>query len=145
MNIGLLLNVNKHSNKLYGKTITQVAEGYHRTKTEVDILLFLSRHPQYDTAREIVEIRGITKSYVSKAVDSLVKAGLLETVSDQEDRRISHLRILPAAEEIVRRARKAQEAYFETVMKGITQEEQNLLEDILGRILENIAKAGERD
>ena len=41
---------------LYHKMQAPVLEEYHLTQIELDVLLFLSHHPQQDTAKDIVEI-----------------------------------------------------------------------------------------
>ncbi|MGI5958608.1 MAG: MarR family winged helix-turn-helix transcriptional regulator [Massiliimalia sp.] len=144
MDIGLLLQVNKRGNKLYNKEISRVADRHGLTKTELDILLFLYRHPEYDTAREIVEVRGITKSYVSKAVDSLVKSAFLQAVADRDDRRLYHLILCPKSQPALNEAKRVQEQYFHAVMEGVSIEEQTQMEQIFRRILDNIKREENR-
>ena len=73
--------------KLYSKMIMEVADKYSMNKVEVDILLFLNNNPKYDTAKDIVELRGIAKSYVSKSVDKLVAklSSAVETLEGKVD------------------------------------------------------------
>ena len=47
------------------------------TMREVHVLLFLANNPEYDTARDITVLRGISKSQVSQAVDLLSAEGFL--------------------------------------------------------------------
>ena len=47
------------------------------TMREVHVLLFLANNPDYDTARDITVLRGISKSQVSQAVDLLAAEGFL--------------------------------------------------------------------
>lgn len=63
---------------LYHKMQAPVLEEYHLTQIELDVLLFLSHHPQQDTAKDIVEIRRLTKSHVSAAVEGLVQRQYLQ-------------------------------------------------------------------
>lgn len=79
--------------QLYQKKISDVAKKHGMSRIEVDILLFLSNNPTCDTAKDIVEIRQIAKSYVSKTVEYLVEKELLHAVSDKEDRRKVHLEV----------------------------------------------------
>ena len=46
------------------------------TQTEIEIIMFLFNNPDYDTAKDISELRKFPKSCVSKAVDNLIKKGL---------------------------------------------------------------------
>lgn len=56
-------------------------------QTAFDILMFLHNNPEYKTARDIVEIRGIKANLVSVNVEKLVKDGYLERHQDDRDRR----------------------------------------------------------
>lgn len=93
ISISEFLSITNQFNKLYSGSINAVAAGYGMSKVEVDVLLFLHNNPQYDTARDIVEYRHIAKSYVSKAVELLVKRGALLIREDDKDRRISICRL----------------------------------------------------
>ena len=50
---------------LYHKMQAPVLEQYQLTQIELDVLLFLAHHPHLDTAKDIVEVRRLTKSHVS--------------------------------------------------------------------------------
>lgn len=52
---------------LYHKLQSPVLTRYRMTQIELDVLLFLANHPGLDTAKDIVEIRRLTKSHVSAA------------------------------------------------------------------------------
>ncbi|MFQ7553393.1 MAG: hypothetical protein ACLRMZ_27790 [Blautia marasmi] len=45
--------------QLYSRKIGETAALYEISKTEADILLFLCNNPGFDTARDIVNIRGL--------------------------------------------------------------------------------------
>ena len=59
--------------RLYEEQFEEICQKYQITQNEADILAFLANNPDYDTARDIVEIRMITKSYISKSVENLIK------------------------------------------------------------------------
>ena len=63
------------------------------THTEIEIIMFLFNNPDYDTAKDISELRKFPKSCVSKAVDDLIKKDYLESFIDISDRRILHLKL----------------------------------------------------
>ena len=76
------------------------------SQTALDILLFLANNPDYKTARDIVELRGLTKSHICQSVDGLTRRGWLSGVQDGQDRRRVHLSLLPAAQTAVAAALK---------------------------------------
>ena len=126
--------------KLYTKKILEVASKYNMNKVEVDILLFLNNNPQYETAKDIAELRGIAKSYVSKSVDKLVAKNFLSIHADKEDRRVIHLKVENLAGEVIKEALEAQRKYVDTIYNGISKEEEEVLKEIVNKMLSNIKK-----
>ena len=124
--------------KLYTKKILEVASKYNMNKVEVDILLFLNNNPQYDTAKDIAELRGIAKSYVSKSIDKLVEKKLLSLNVDKKDRRIIHLKVESSANTVIKEALEAQKNYVDTVYNGISKEEKDILKPIIYKMIKNI-------
>lgn len=134
------LTITNQFQKVYGSKLSQIASAYDMTKVEIDVLLFLYNNPQYDTAKEIVEFRNIAKSYVSKAVDLLVKRGYLAVEEDASDRRVAHLTIVDGAAKVAAKARKAQEEVMGVIFEGVTEEEKQTFENILRKMMENMEK-----
>lgn len=134
------LTITNQFQKVYGGKLNQIASAYDMTKVEIDVLLFLYNNPQCDTAKDIVEIRHIAKSYVSKAVDLLVRRGYLTAEEDAADRRMVHLTMLDEAKEVAAQARKAQEEIMIVLFEGITAEEKHVFENILRKMMENMEK-----
>lgn len=127
--------------KLYEKVMAQVCVEYGLGRNEVDILLFLVNNPGYDTAKDIVEYRGLAKSCVSKGIDILVKKKYLDVSSDAEDRRLVHLKLRGEAGPAAEAARNAQKRCFEIIYKGVSPEERKTLETITKKFAENIKEA----
>ncbi|MBU3876135.1 MarR family transcriptional regulator [Faecalicatena sp. AGMB00832] len=132
------LSITNQLQKAYSTRMNQLAADNGMTKVEIDVLLFVYNNPQYNTAKEIVEFRHIAKSYVSKAVDLLVKRGYLSIQEDESDRRISRLLIKDEAKEVVEQARKAQESAMRILFQGITEEELDTFENIMRKMAENL-------
>ena len=66
--------------KLYTVSLEPVCKQYDLTRMELDILLFLANNPQYDSAKDIIERRKLTKSHVSTSIKSLTKNNYLKPV-----------------------------------------------------------------
>lgn len=124
--------------KCYEKQLSQTAEHYHLTATELNILLFLANQPELDTARDIVEFKGLPKSCVSRAVDSLIRQGFLESHEDKNDRRILHLSILPAANGLTKDIQLTQQNFLSRMYRNFTQEECRVYERLSKKLLDNI-------
>ena len=88
-------------------------------QTAFDILMFFSNNPEYQTARDIVEIRKIKANLVSVNVEKLVREGYLERRAVEGDRRKMKLLCTDKAQPVIQRGKKAQEDFFEELFEGI--------------------------
>ena len=64
--------------RLYNLTLRDFGRANGLSQTEMDVLLFLHNNPDCNTARDMVHLRGLAKSNVSTALDSLRTRGLVE-------------------------------------------------------------------
>lgn len=127
----------------YAEALRPVEQKYGLTRNEIDVILFLANNPAHDTARDMVEMRSLTKSHVCKSVDSLTRRGFLSGRQDRQDRRCVHLTLLPAAAPAVQDARQAQKRFFQRLTRGSTPAEEQMLEQILERLLHNLKEESE--
>lgn len=127
--------------RLYDQTLQPVCEQYALTRMELDILLFLANNPVYDTAKDIVERRRLTKSHVFASVQSLEQRGWLERSLHGTNRKTIHLKSLPAAAEAIHAGQEAQTVFFDTLLAGFSPEERQNTIDWLGRISNNARTA----
>lgn len=107
-------------------------------QTAFDILMFLANNPNYNTARDIVEIRGLKANLVSVNVEKLVKEGLLERKPDGNDRRKTVLVCTERAKPITEKGRKLQTDFFESLFSGIDEEKRLQFCGIIETIRKNI-------
>ena len=122
---------------LYHKLQSPVLERYQMTQIELDILLFLSNHPGLDTAKDIVEVRRLTKSHVSAAVEGLSKKGYLLRTRRPDNRKLIHLALRPEAAPVVADGQANQRAFFQTLRQGFSAQEREQLDTLLLRVTEN--------
>lgn len=107
------------------------------TMREVHVLLFLANNPEYDTARDITVLRGISKSQVSQAVDLLSAEGFLLRTPDAEDRRVVHLSISPEGWPLAKECQEIQEFCGEQLVRGMSEEEVTTLRALFERVIDN--------
>lgn len=124
--------------KIYGRRMEPLCRKWTLTHSELDILLFLYNHPEYDRAVDIVTRRGIAKSHVSLSVGTLETKLLLVREEDPGDRRTVHLRLTQAGQVIAEEGRQLQRRYFDTVFAGITPEELEVWQGICDRVVQNL-------
>ena len=107
------------------------------SRGEMDVLLFLANHPAYDTATDVVKVRGLSKSHVSAMVDKLAQRGMLLRQVEESNRRVVRLSLLPAAAQAVALGREAQEQFNRRLFAGISPLEQSNFERTLHAICRN--------
>lgn len=107
-------------------------------QTAFDILMFLANHPGHDTARDIVEFRGIKANLISVNVDRLVREGLLERQPVPGDRRKARLLCTRDAQPIIRRGREIQEEFFRRIFDGVEPEQKEIFQQVRGSIEKNL-------
>ncbi len=108
-------------------------------QTAFDILMFLANNPEYQTARDIVEIRRIKANLVSINVEKLVKEGYLRRELLQGDRRKIRLVCTERATPIVEQGRALQAAFSELLLRGIPKEQRESFSRTLETIAANLA------
>lgn len=113
------------------------------TMREVHVLLFLANNPDYDTARDITALRGISKSQVSQAVDLLAAEGFLTRTPDRADRRIIHLAISSEGWPLAKACQDIQEFCGQQLLTGLSEEETESLKALFDTVLDNGARLAE--
>lgn len=121
--------------KFYDRQFLPLLERTGLSMREIHVLLFLANHPGQDTARDIVELRGLAKSQVSQAVEALTGRGILARRADGEDRRIIHLDITEEGWPLAREAQAIQAACGRRLLAGLPEDEQSVFLNLLERVL----------
>lgn len=135
-NGNLLISLHKVF-KIMDMRCYNAVKNYELTKNEAIILMFLSNNKNYDTAREIIKIRGLSKAHVCTSIDSLCKKGYLATHVDQNDRRIQHLTIQSSAEEIVKILNSERNSYLEAIFDGVNEQDLASFINMMKQIIKN--------
>jgi len=132
-----LLQFSKQFKKFYTYQFTPILERTGLSMREVDVMLFLANNPDYDTARDITEFRGLSKSQVSQAVDLLAAEGLLLRTPDLADRRVIHLSITEDAAPLAKDILAVQTQCVQRLLAGLTEEQIVQLSITLETVLDN--------
>ena len=133
-----VMNVFSKMRSLYRKMCVQVCQRYGINQTNLDILLFLGQYPQYNTARDMCEIRGVKSGIVSVAVEQLIQKGYLERRPDERDHRIQRLFLTESGSQVVSDGKEACIRAKEKLCTGITKEEMEVLNGIIKKLAGNL-------
>lgn len=133
-----LIRLTHQMNKTYNHLCIDVMKTYRITRCELDILMFLYNNPDLDTAKDIVEKRGIVKSQASMGIDRLIRRGYLETKRDLQDKRKYHLYLLKDATAIIEDGLKMQQHFNQLLFNNISDNDKQKLYDILEQVYVNL-------
>lgn len=81
--------------------------------TEQELLNQLEKRGGEWTMTEFADALGLSKAGITKLVDRLEKAGLVERSPSPEDRRVTHLRMTGEGQRLVRRSRRVLEKWVD--------------------------------
>ena len=136
--ISHILQVQKRTIEGYNRCITAAARRAGLTKPEADVLLFLANNPACRTARDVVACRGFSKTYVSRAVEQLAARGYVAVETSAADRRLQYLRLTESVAQPVGLLRRAQTAYFQKLLSGVSDGEITRLLRLFEQIQTNL-------
>lgn len=111
----------------------------------VDILMFAANNPDYATARNICQYRGMKPSIVSIHVERLVSEGYLERQNVPGDRRQTLLVCTEKAQPMVEQGRTLQKRFSERLTMGLSDADKEALHKamtLLDNNIEEIRKNG---
>lgn len=134
-----LLTIRSALKRCYAHEMAGVLSRWQLTSMELDVLLFLGNNPDCDTASDMVQLRQLTKSHVSKAVERLTALGLVLQQRDEMNRRRIHLKLAEKAEPILREGREAQKCFVEVLTRGLNDEDKAAATRILTVMMKNAA------
>lgn len=107
-------------------------------QTAFDILMFIANNPARNTAKDIVELKGLKANLVSVNVDKLVREGFLERTEDPQDRRRTLLSCTPKATPIVQRGLELQEQFYSRLLSGVSEDAIAVMRSTVQTVFNNI-------
>ena len=135
--------MNGHARKIgmaYEMTLLPLALETDMPHTAISILLFIANNPEYATARDICEMRGLKRPNVSAHVERLVQEGYIERRAVPGDRRKDALVCTEKATKIVELGRARQIQFAQAVLDGISEEDRAVMERCFKTMNANIDK-----
>ncbi len=108
------------------------------SKSEADVLLFLSNNINYNRGCDIVEIRGFSKAYVSKAVGKLLNKGYISFKQDANDRRYQHIILNDSSKPLIIELNKVEKKVFKNLWHGINEDEKKTFYLVIEKMIKNI-------
>ena len=136
--ISAFLEMTKQTNALYVNEITKAGKQEELSFAESEVLLYLNRFPEQDTAKHVVERCCMSKAYVSKSVEQLVQKEFLKIEIDKKDRRCQHLHCTKKAKEYVIKLEAIVSHFFDIASKDIPKERMEIALSMIYAITNNV-------
>ena len=127
--------------QIYDQSLEPVCKKYQLTRMELDILLFLANNPGYDTAKDIIERRRLTKSHVSMSLKDLERRDLVQKEYYPGNQKTAHLKLSSASVQMVAEGQQAQKKFFQTVFRDFNPEDLSRMEGYFERMRKNMQNA----
>jgi DNA-binding MarR family transcriptional regulator len=121
------------------KAFDRRAVGLGVTRAQWKVLFRLTRHPgmrQIELA-DLLDIEAIT---LSRIVDRLEEAGLVDRVADPADRRAWRLHVTAKAQPLVEKLRALADEMTAEAFAGIDPKHIEITRQVLGRVRENTSR-----
>lgn len=124
--------------KLLDEQSAELRRKYDLKRAEMEVLYFLSRCGSRNTSSDIHAQLMMNRGHISQAVDSLCRRKYIIAIPDQSDRRYIHYEVLDSAQEIVAEMARAREEMNRQILKGISEEELAVFQNVSMKIKCNI-------
>lgn len=134
--IGFLLN---DSARLFRRAFNARTRDTGITALQWRLLIYLRRHEgiRQGPLAELIEVEPIT---LSRMIDRLEEAGLVERRADPSDRRAWLLYLAPGADELLTAMRATTDALTAEATEGLSAAEQEQLNDLVERVRANLSR-----
>ncbi len=124
--------------KKYQESCRSSLDGYRFTPNETAMMIYMLKHPEIDTAKDIARDLGISQSLICRSVDSLTRKGLIDVVKDSEDRRVNHL-TLNIKEKSLKNTLLSMDPDFEKQMtEGVAADDLAVFQRVISRMAANV-------
>jgi DNA-binding MarR family transcriptional regulator len=118
------------------KAFDRRAVGLGVTRAQWKVLLKLSRHPDQRQV-ELADMLDIEPITLTRMVDRLEEAGLVERVADPADRRAWRLRVTATAQPLIEKLKAVGADLAADAFSGIDPKDIEITRQVLARIREN--------
>ena len=134
--IGFLLN---DSARLYRRAFNARTRGMGITALQWRLITYLKRHEgiRQGPLADLIEVEPIT---LSRMVDRLAEAELIERRADPNDRRAWRLYLTPRAAELLNAVRQTADTLNEEAVEGLSAAEREQLATLVERIRTNLSR-----
>lgn len=132
------LRISNQMRDYYAKKIKDSFQEFNFSPNEISILIILKNNSTITTSTELKVVLGVSKTLISRSVDSLEKKGLIRICIDEKDTRIHHLRLTDACKPILKTIDEEIRKINKTLFYDVSVEEMKSLKQTMNKLQKRV-------
>lgn len=132
------LRISNQMRDYYAKKIKDSFQEFNFSPNEISILIILKNNSTITTSTELKVVLGVSKTLISRSVDSLEKKGLIRICIDEKDTRIHHLRLTDACKPVLKTIDEEIGKINKTLFYDVSVEEMRNLKQTMSKLQKRV-------
>lgn len=124
--------------QLFKVQTREVQKKYNLKKIDMQILDFLMKSGDNNTAKDIQYALKLNKGHISQALDGLIEEQYVKSITDERDKRVMHYILEKKSEPIVEDLKVSIENTRRRIMEGVTEDERKVLRRVSKKMWKNL-------
>ena len=132
------MRISNQMRDYYAKKIKDSFQEFNFSQNEISILIVLKNNPTITTSTELKVVLGVSKTLISRSVDSLEKKGLICTCKDDKDTRIYHLQLTDECKPVLKIIDEEIGKINKTLFYDVSVEEMKNLKQTMSKLQKRV-------
>ena len=127
--------------KLVYRKVEPIIQEYDLRQVELDLLIFLRKEKNVDTAKKIIERKHLSKAHISKSIENLRLGGFIKLTEDENDHRVLHISLTEKSNAVINKVAEVYAECREIMQNGISPEELEVAKRVILKMKENVNRS----
>ena len=132
------LRISNQMRDYYAKKIKDSFQEFNFSPNEISILIILKNNSTITTSTELKVVLGVSKTLISRSVDSLDKKGLIRICIDEKDTRVHHLKLTQECQPILKIIDEEIGKINKTLFYDVSVEEMKSLKQTMNKLQKRV-------
>lgn len=132
------LRISNQMRDYYAKKIKDSFQEFNFSLNEISILIILKNNSTITTSTELKVVLGVSKTLISRSVDSLEKKGLIRICIDEKDTRVHHLKLTQECQPILKIIDEEIGKINKTLFYDVSVEEMKSLKQTMNKLQKRV-------
>lgn len=132
------LRISNQMRDYYAKKIKDSFQEFNFSPNEISILIILKNNSTITTSTELKVVLGVSKTLISRSVDSLEKKGLIRICIDEKDTRVHHLKLTQECQSILKIIDEEIGKINKTLFYDVSVEEMKSLKQTMNKLQKRV-------